>query len=130
MNRAKVDRLGERLRLNITDDDLTMLDTFRRTFRGAYDHVIDSIRSDLALEVSGRPAKSTTAIVDKLRRGTTRLSQMQDIAGCRIVVTDITKQDPLVRQLEKMFQVTVVIDGVILVMDIGQFTQSSMNPIG
>lgn len=36
------------------------------------------------------------------------LTQMQDIAGCRIVVADITVQSQLIRTLENMFEVTVV----------------------
>lgn len=108
MKNSELDRLGERLRLEITAQDLTILDTYRRSFRSSYDTVVDRMRADLGLEASGRPAKSTSAIVDKLRRGTMRLTQMQDIAGCRVVVPDITTQGRLVHSLEGMFQVSVV----------------------
>jgi putative GTP pyrophosphokinase len=108
MNNSELDRLGERLRIGITPDDLTALDTFRRGFRHSYDSVVDRIRTELGLQASGRPAKSTAAIVDKLRRGSMRLTQMQDIAGCRIVVPDITTQSQLVGQLETMFKVAVI----------------------
>ena len=96
------------MRIEITALDLTQLNTYRRSFRISYDSVVDRIRSELDLEVSGRPAKSTAAIVDKLRRGTMRLAQMQDIAGCRIVVPDVTAQGRLVSKLESMFQVVIV----------------------
>lgn len=108
MNNSELDRLGERLRHGVTADDLTALDSYRRGFRQSYDSVVDRIRAELGLEASGRPAKSTAAIVDKLRRGSMRLTQMQDIAGCRIVVPDITAQSQLVGKLETMFQVAVV----------------------
>lgn len=108
MNKSELDRLGERLRLGVTAGDLTALDLYRRGFRQSYDSVVDRIRLELGLEASGRPAKSTAAIVDKLRRGSMRLTQMQDIAGCRIVVPDVTAQSQLVAKLDAMFQVAVV----------------------
>jgi putative GTP pyrophosphokinase len=58
------------------------------------------LRSAIGIEVSGRPAKSTAAIVDKLNRSSMRLSQMQDVAGCRTVVVDIAEQDRLVSTIE------------------------------
>jgi putative GTP pyrophosphokinase len=108
MKNSEVDRLGERLRHEVTSQDLTLLDSYRRGFRPAYDVVVDRIRDELGLEASGRPAKSTAAIVDKLRRGTMRLTQMQDIAGCRILVPDITTQNQLIATLEGMFAVVIV----------------------
>lgn len=100
--------MGERLRSGVTAVDLTLLDTYRRGFRDAYDTVLGRVRSETGLELSGRPAKSTPAIVDKLHRARMRLTQMQDIAGCRVVVADIPAQDRLVAQLEKMFDVAVI----------------------
>jgi putative GTP pyrophosphokinase len=108
MSNATLDRLGERLRADVSAEDLTQLDAYRREFRPAYDAVVDRLRAELDVEVSGRPAKSTAAIVDKLRRGSMRLTQMQDIAGCRIVVTDVPAQDRLVAQLGEMFKITIV----------------------
>jgi putative GTP pyrophosphokinase len=108
MKNSEVDRLGERLRHEVSSQDLTLLDTYRRGFRPAYDVVVDRIRAELGLEASGRPAKSTAAIVDKLRRGTMRLTQMQDIAGCRILVPDIPTQSQLIATLESMFEVVIV----------------------
>jgi putative GTP pyrophosphokinase len=108
MKNSVIDRLGERLRHEVSSQDLTLLDTYRRGFRPAYDVVVDRIRDELGLEVSGRPAKSTAAIVDKLRRGTMRLTQMQDISGCRILVPDIATQSQLISTLESMFEVVIV----------------------
>ena len=106
MNRAEVDRLGDRLRIQVNAEDLTLLDAYRREFQISYAQVANQIRSELGIEVSGRPAKSTPAIIDKLRRGSMRFSQMQDIAGCRIVVPSIVDQDHLCSALRKIFTVT------------------------
>jgi putative GTP pyrophosphokinase len=66
-----------------------MLDEYRRSFGSAYDAVVNGIRDNLGLEPTGRPAKSTGAILAKLRRERIRLTQIQDIAGCRIIVDGI-----------------------------------------
>ena len=108
MKKSEADRLGTHLLSGLTADDMTLLDSYRRAFRPAFEAVVDRIRSELALEVSGRPAKSTTAIVDKLKRGSMRLTQMQDIAGCRILVPDIGAQDKLVVVLSGTFDATLI----------------------
>jgi putative GTP pyrophosphokinase len=105
---ATVDQLGLRLREALTLEDLHLLDQYRREFRDEYDSVVYKIRTALGIEVSGRPAKSTPAIVGKLKRSTMRLSQMQDIAGCRIVVKDIAAQDALVDQLVTLFPSNII----------------------
>jgi putative GTP pyrophosphokinase len=103
---AAVDQLGQRLREALTLEDLHLLDQYRREFRDEYDAVVNQIRIALDIEVSGRPAKSTPAIVGKLKRSTMRLSQMQDIAGCRMVVKDIAAQDAVVDRLITLFPST------------------------
>jgi putative GTP pyrophosphokinase len=108
VNKSDLDRLGDRLRGGISPEDLTFLDTYRRGFRNAYDSVVDRVRAELGLEASGRPAKSTPAIVDKLCRSSMRLTQMQDIAGCRVVVPDIPAQDRVIARLDQMFDATVI----------------------
>ena len=107
---AAVDQLGERLRKTLTVEDLRLLDKYRREFGEDYAVVVASVRSSLALDASGRPAKSTTAIVEKLKRGSMRLSQMQDIAGCRIVVDDTLVQNAVVSRLATMFPSTTIMD--------------------
>ena len=108
MSKSDLDRLGDRLRGGISPEDLTFLDTYRRSFRDAYDSVVGRVRAELGLQASGRPAKSTPAIVDKLRRSSMRLTQMQDIAGCRVVVPDIPAQGRVIARLEQMFDVTII----------------------
>lgn len=110
-SKTQIDRLGERLRKgNISDDDLRLLDLYRRSFSEAYEFVVGTIRRELALEPTGRPAKSTTSITDKLRRESIRLTQIQDIAGCRLIVPDITNQELVVQSLKSLFEDTTVID--------------------
>jgi putative GTP pyrophosphokinase len=111
LTKNQVDRLGGRLRRgDISDDDLRLLDTYRRSFSETHEDVIRQIRDDLGLEPTGRPAKSTTAIIEKLRRESLRLSQMQDIAGCRVIVNDIATQDHVVSQLRGLFEESIIVD--------------------
>jgi ppGpp synthetase/RelA/SpoT-type nucleotidyltranferase len=111
ISKTQIDRLGDRLRKgNITDSDLRLLDEYRRLFTDAYGIVAGGIRRQLDLEPTGRPAKSTTSIAEKLRRESIRLSQIQDIAGCRLVVSDTAEQDRVIAALEQLFPNSNVID--------------------
>jgi putative GTP pyrophosphokinase len=110
LSNTQIDRLGDRLRAGSpTDSDLRTLDEFRRSFGGAYGNVIQAIER-LGLEPTGRPAKSTGSIIEKLHRESIRLTQVQDIAGCRVVVTDRKEQDAIVRALGDAFPDAAVID--------------------
>ena len=89
ISKSKIDRLGERLKGDqATEGDLRILDEFRRSFFPAYAIVIASITNRLQLQPTGRPAKSTSSIREKLKRESIRLTQIQDIAGCRLIVSD------------------------------------------
>lgn len=94
----------------MTEADLRELDAIRRSYSPGYEKVILSIRSELGLEPTGRPAKSTSSIIEKLQRETIRLSQMQDIAGCRIVVADAPAQEVIVGALRRIFKQSLVVD--------------------
>ncbi|MBI5765355.1 MAG: hypothetical protein HZA51_17725 [Planctomycetes bacterium] len=65
---------------------------------------------ELGYEATGRAEKSTISIIDKLRRESVRLSQMQDIAGCRIVVSTIADQDELASKLTNVLPNATLID--------------------
>ena len=111
LSRTQIDRLGDRLRKgNLTDADLRLLDEYRRSFTPAYGVVAGGIRRQLDLEPTGRPAKSTTSIAEKLRRESIRLSQIQDIAGCRLIVSDTAEQDRVVASLVELFPDNTVVD--------------------
>jgi putative GTP pyrophosphokinase len=111
ISKTQIDRLGNRLRKgDITDADLRLLDEYRRSFSDAYEFVVGAIRNELRLEPTGRPAKSTTSIAEKLLRESIRLTQIQDIAGCRIVVPEITDQNRVVESLTKLFNNASIMD--------------------
>lgn len=100
LTKSQIDRLGERLkRGDASEADLRELDAFRRSFAPAHDEVVRIIQVELGMEPTSRRAKSTLSIVDKLRRESLRLSQMQDIAGCRVVVAGARAQEQVVQQL-------------------------------
>ena len=104
LSKTQIDRLGDRLRKGSSSEaDLQLLDDYRHSFGDAHDTVVRAIREKLNLLPTGRPEKSTTSIVDKLRRESIRLSQIQDLAGCRIVVTDSNEQDRVVGSLQALF---------------------------
>lgn len=113
LSKSKIDRLGNELRQGrLTEDNLRLLDEYRRSFSSDYEVVVKTIRDKLKLKPTGRPAKSTTSIREKLLRESIRLTQIQDIAGCRVIVEDMTEQDSVVKSLRDVFptESTSVID--------------------
>lgn len=111
LSKTAIDRLGDRLRKDQTEEaDLRLLHEFRRSFRKAYDFVVSTLRNELGLQPTGRPAKSTASIREKLRRETIRLSQIQDIAGCRVVVDSIREQDAVIEALRTKFTDVNIVD--------------------
>lgn len=98
---GEIDRLGERLRDGSSKVEcIVRLDDYRRSFAESYEQVMRVIKDQAKLQVTGRPSKSTSSIVAKLKRESMRLSQMQDIAGCRVVVEDIIAQQRALSLLE------------------------------
>jgi putative GTP pyrophosphokinase len=110
VSKTKIDRLGDRLKGGPhTESDLRLLDDYRRSFGEAYEAVVQTIRQRGEFP-TGRLAKSTLSIVEKLRRESLRLSQMQDIAGCRVVVGNVVEQEQFVASLITDFPKASVID--------------------
>jgi putative GTP pyrophosphokinase len=110
ISKTQIDRLGERLKAgHHTESDLRLLDEYRRSFGEAYEFVVRAIQQ-LGESPTGRTAKATHSIVEKLRRESIRLSQMQDIAGCRVVVQDMMEQDRTVEALCTAFPGASVVD--------------------
>jgi len=110
-SKTQVDKLGDRLRSgSTTEADLRDLHDYRKSFAAAYERSAHRIRQEFDLEPTGRPSKSTSSIVEKLQRESVRLSQIQDIAGCRLVVDDIDSQDAVVGRLARVFSGARVID--------------------
>jgi ppGpp synthetase/RelA/SpoT-type nucleotidyltranferase len=101
--KSSLNKLGERFRKGTaSDDDVRALNQFRESFRPAYERVVATLES-LGVEVGGRSGKTIGSIVAKLDREKTRLSTMQDIAGCRVEVADRIEQDGLVKEIAKRF---------------------------
>ena len=110
LSNAQVDQLGDRLRRGALDEvDLTLLDDYRRLFGPAYERVVITLRK-LGQEPTGRPAKTTPSLVAKMTRETIRLSQVQDIAGCRVVVANLEEQERVVAALRRAFPKAAVVD--------------------
>src|SRR5688500_3683254 len=104
MTNSQIDRLGERLKAGpVAESDLRLLDAFRDSFAQAYDHVVGVLRGKLGLDVTGRRAKTTASVVAKIQREKARLSQVQDVAGCRVVVEDVQGQNEAVASLQQAF---------------------------
>jgi len=111
MSKSRLDRLGDQLRAGVvTEAELRELTEYRASFAVAYQKVLESIETELDLVPAGRPAKSSKSIVEKLRRESIRLSQMQDIAGLRVVVPMIEHQDAVVARIRSLFQNTSLVD--------------------
>lgn len=110
-SKTQIDRLGDRLRKGpLAEADLKALDDYRRSFGKAYDSVVRAIRERTQLEPTGRPAKSTGALIQKLHRESIRLTQVQDIAGCRVLVPDGAEQERVLKSLRTVFPVASIVD--------------------
>lgn len=92
LSNSQITQLGDRLRGGeFSEADLAMLDEFRQTFTEidelAYQLIQRTLASTPGWTGTKRKRKTQQSIVDKLRRQPKlRLPQMQDIAGCRIVI--------------------------------------------
>jgi ppGpp synthetase/RelA/SpoT-type nucleotidyltranferase len=107
-SKSAIDKLGERLKNgDESDEALRMLGEYRALFDPIADELIPRIET-IAGPVNRRVGKTTMAIVAKLRRiyqssTPIRLSQIQDIAGARIVVGTIVQQNILLAALREGF---------------------------
>ncbi|MBT0569314.1 RelA/SpoT domain-containing protein [Curvibacter sp. CHRR-16] len=92
LSNSQITQLGDRLRSgDFSEDDLAMLDVFRQTYSEidelAYQLIQSTLASTMGWTSTKRKRKTQQSIVDKLcRLPQLRLPQMQDIAGCRIVI--------------------------------------------
>lgn len=92
LSNSQITKLGDRLRSgDFSEADFTVLDEFRQTYseidEQAYPLIQSTLTSTTGWTSTKRKRKTQQSIVDKLRRQPKlRLPQMQDIAGCRIVI--------------------------------------------
>lgn len=96
-SKSEIDQLGETLKLApVSEASLIALDQFRLTFGASIDQVRRALNEQCGVQCSLRPSKSTPSIIAKLiRQPTLRLTQIQDIAGLRVIVKDYAEQDVL-----------------------------------
>lgn len=106
LSRRQIDRLGERLRATPTLDDGALLAAYRESFF----ETLLAVNFDLGWlgvgESDGGRLKRPESIVAKLERDSRiRLSRMQDIAGCRLVVNGKAEQDEIYARLQTDFDI-------------------------
>mgnify|MGYP001082455291 CR=1 FL=1 len=105
LSNSQITKLGDRLRTgNINDKDLSLLDAFRQTYSDvdeqAYQLIHGALVSTTDWTITKRKRKTQQSIVDKLcRQSKLRLPQMQDIAGCRIVIQGGTEDAKIINAL-------------------------------
>ncbi|HEY5294818.1 MAG TPA: RelA/SpoT domain-containing protein [Gaiellaceae bacterium] len=104
---SQVRKAGDRIRRAAergerpSDDDLYLLDVYRASHTPIHRIVQSRLGVAVAREtinsaeiaIAGRPLKTHEAIIAKLVREKSRLNRIQDIAGARVVVTDIAAQE-------------------------------------
>ena len=110
LSNTQIDRLGRRLQSDpISDDDLRMLDEFRRTYAEAFGTVVRRLH-ELGFQPTCR-SKTNDSIIGKMRRGDLKLlSQMQDVAGCRVIVPNVVDQDRTVIAVSSAFPGARIVD--------------------
>ena len=113
LSNAQVDRLGERLRADPQIRELDLISL--QEFRGEHEAALVEIQTRIERALSGvdqtARIKTIGTLHDKLRRQSTKLSRIQDIAGVRIVQDmDLNEQDAIVRELTTEFPGARVID--------------------
>jgi len=105
LTKSQINKLGERLRKEepISTEALDQLQTFRALHDAPLINAQLRIREELRIDASPR-LKTIGTIVEKLRREKTRLSEMQDIAGLRIVRSmSWNAQSNYVHKIEALF---------------------------
>jgi ppGpp synthetase/RelA/SpoT-type nucleotidyltranferase len=99
LSRTTVDRLGDAMRQRDLDEqEIATFDRYREAFRPALDDVLAKVREVYPGEITERQ-KTIVSTVAKLRRESVRLSQVQDIAGCRAIVRSLREQDAITNTL-------------------------------
>ena len=99
-------RLGRRLRKaeQPSPDDVAMYAAYRGSFSEDLKDVIGALQSLFPDSPPAARRKTLDSVVAKLKRSTTDLGSMQDIAGCRINVRGLDDQDDAVARIQDRFE--------------------------
>lgn len=97
-----MDQLGKRLAAAeaVSDEDFDMLLEVLTAYQAALDETQRRLR-DLGYSPTSR-TKTTSVLIDKLRRGST-LKSVQDIAGTRLLCADRDEQDEILAAVRACF---------------------------
>ena len=112
MTKSQANKLGERLRAQGQPDAdaLARLQEFRAEYDRPMLAVQAALSQTLGLKATSR-LKTVNTIVEKLRREKTRLAEMQDIAGLRLVEEmGLAQQDALVEKIVGLYPGARVVD--------------------
>lgn len=107
VTRSQVRRAGERLRKHKTPSvaDRQIYSDYRDTFAEPLRDVAENIGSF----AEGAPVQSRLkrfeTVVEKLRRSTSDLSRLEDIAGCRVVLPTMTEQPQVLDSIRSTWEV-------------------------
>lgn len=109
VSRSQVDKLGARLKENESPSpaDIELFLSYQRSLRSALEETIMAVGTIYAGLFPGRPFRANVAerdkrldsVIAKLRRETTKLSQMQDVVGFRLTVENMVEQDLMLSAL-------------------------------
>lgn len=94
LTKSQINKLGDRIRNNKTlEGDAKLLDDFRNSFNESFEMVSAELKKIIKpyyknTTLTNRQTKTSISIKEKLVRLKTRLSEMRDIRGCRIVADD------------------------------------------
>jgi ppGpp synthetase/RelA/SpoT-type nucleotidyltranferase len=111
MTKSQINKLGQKLRTlaQLDAETLRQLQEFRASFDEPMFRAQTQLK-ELGFEATSR-LKTINTIIEKLRREKTRLAEMQDIAGLRIVSqADLIEQDRIASSIAETFSVRRVID--------------------
>jgi ppGpp synthetase/RelA/SpoT-type nucleotidyltranferase len=115
LTKSQINKLGDELRHldalgSIPEPLLVRLQEFRSRYDAPLVEAQTRIKNRLGLDTTSR-LKTVNTIVEKLRREKTRLAEMQDVAGLRIVLGGgLVEQDALVVSLSELFPDAKLID--------------------
>ena len=107
VTRSQVRRAGERLRKHktVSAADRQIYSDYRDTFAEPLREVAEKIGSFAADAPVQSRLKRFETVVEKLRRSTSDLSRLEDIAGCRVVLPTITEQQQVLDSIRRTWDV-------------------------